>query len=216
MNIIAWDTAYCLYPRATLLDRVALVIHPLIPLDTPAVRKYAERGYRLFNAPHAYQRAQLAPVFFPDALRWVDDARGWAVPLSTAGLAPPPLSATSAPVARDPGRAQQLGALLGRRKRRAHGLLHANPRRLAVRVPLPRQELPQGGSPALRKRYLASEGVIVVSLILLSSRAKGVSSGSSWPATSATRNGGFRRRQTNGHSGHGALLSDNGPVSLLT
>jgi hypothetical protein len=102
MNVIAWDTAFCLYPRATLLDRVALVIHPVIPLDTPAVRKYAERGYRLFNAPHAYQRAQLAPVFFPDALRWVDDARGWAVPLSTAGLVPPPLSATSAPIARDP------------------------------------------------------------------------------------------------------------------
>jgi hypothetical protein len=102
MNVIAWDTAFCLYPRATLLDRVALVIHPLIPLDTPAVRKYAERRYRLFNAPHAFQRTQLAPVFFPDALRWVDDARGWAVPLDTAGLVPPPLSATSAPIARDP------------------------------------------------------------------------------------------------------------------
>jgi hypothetical protein len=102
MNVIAWDTAYCLYPRATLLDRVALVIHPVIPLDTPAVRKYAERGYRLFNAPHAYQRAQLAPVFFPDAPRWVDDARGWAVPLETAGLAPPPFSATSVPITRDP------------------------------------------------------------------------------------------------------------------
>ena len=86
MNVIAWDYAYCLYPRATLEERRSLVCRADGPNQVTAEAKYRARGWEIVHSlpPCApYDRA------FPSGLRFMGDPNMWRLKLDTAQILPP-------------------------------------------------------------------------------------------------------------------------------
>jgi hypothetical protein len=82
MNIIAWDRAYSLYPRATLELRTALILPR--GRDTtlePAIEKYRQRGWTMLE--ECADKGELGDAdTFAVGSRWIDDAHAWVLPLS--------------------------------------------------------------------------------------------------------------------------------------
>ncbi|OCH90000.1 hypothetical protein OBBRIDRAFT_693748, partial [Obba rivulosa] len=79
MNVIAYDKAYSLYPRATFEDRCSLVCRPEGPQQDVALAKYEARGWKMHSLPfflrHNHRHAfRLGP-------RSISDADSWAIPL---------------------------------------------------------------------------------------------------------------------------------------
>ena len=112
MNIITYNAAYALFPRATFEERESLIVNRT-PRSEPALTKYASRGFRLLEAPPRPSDGQSAqthragppypPWFFVDEPRWVCDKRSWVITLDTEGVvAPPPATPSSAPLSWDP------------------------------------------------------------------------------------------------------------------
>lgn len=104
MNLISYDAAYSLYPRATFHERVTLVTkRKTFPLS-PVMLKWAERGWdpiKSFSpdwmSEHRYSLA------FPTQPRWIDDVHGWKIGLDMTGVTPPaPFSRLSPQLSRDP------------------------------------------------------------------------------------------------------------------
>lgn len=104
MNVIAWDSAYCLYPRATLETHETLFVRHDLPNTQEFMGKYQRRGYRIHRQMRSPRRWAL---YAGSVIRWIGDGRAWTIRL------PPGPESEGAPVptmTRDPciGTAWQL------------------------------------------------------------------------------------------------------------
>lgn len=102
MNVISFEKAYCLFPRATLEDRrsiVTLRYNPEPGVLQNCIEKYEERGWSFENFRDVYQQD---PAFYLGD-RWINDSMSWVIPLDTTELQhPPPANPYSAPLLHDP------------------------------------------------------------------------------------------------------------------
>lgn len=102
MNIISYERAYCLFPRATLEYRVSLLTsrgRDGSGQSEESIDKYSKRGFCMIDhiPDDTYRRA------FPVGCRWVDDSTSWVLPLDTHGvIAPPHPNSRSPPLLHDP------------------------------------------------------------------------------------------------------------------
>ena len=99
MNVIAWDRAYSLYPRATFEKRHSLYLRA--DVDTEVIDKYKERGWEMLvpAMDHSWDPA----LFKLSDPRWIGDGRSWVLRLPTEGVTPPPpANERSLPMTRDP------------------------------------------------------------------------------------------------------------------
>jgi hypothetical protein len=79
MNVIAWDAAYSLYPRATFEDRLSLVTprdHSDESWSKDAIGKYEARGWTFVKSFAKGSRA------FPTGSRWITGKDSWTLSLS--------------------------------------------------------------------------------------------------------------------------------------
>lgn len=99
MNFITSEAAYSLYPIATFVARGSLGM-PSARSSPNAVRKYVQRGWRLYYTPTPDDLAHpTEPPFLLDKTRWVGDKYTWVLPLDQKGIKErPPLSPTSVPL----------------------------------------------------------------------------------------------------------------------
>lgn len=82
MNIIAFNKAYCLYPRATLQERLSLVCTFRDDADVECVyTRYNNRGWGIIRSYRMAPGFTLDPSFSYGA-RWIDDGFSWSIPLS--------------------------------------------------------------------------------------------------------------------------------------
>ncbi|EMD31997.1 hypothetical protein CERSUDRAFT_99970 [Gelatoporia subvermispora B] len=107
MNIITYDSAVSFYPYATFEERIALARTDLTKRHGPALRKYAERGWKVLANPTPLIASSSSDHghrhFFPNVTRWMDDDKTWFIHLDTTDVERPPmLSPSSAPLRRDP------------------------------------------------------------------------------------------------------------------
>lgn len=106
MNVITFSHAYCLYPRATLDDRLSLVTADRSDEVIEGVyQRYTERGWRFIrNAdeiPYVTKDRMLNSHF----ARWIDDGGSWSIALplpSNFYSLLPPLNSWTLPFRRDP------------------------------------------------------------------------------------------------------------------
>lgn len=86
MNLIAFDAAYSLYPRATFEERRTLNMPVLTPGEELARSKYVDRGWRLQDClpPHDVRNPKLP--FYLGTLRTMGDKLSWVIPLDTTGV----------------------------------------------------------------------------------------------------------------------------------
>ena len=106
MNVITFDRACCLYPRATLEDRLSLVTTDRSDEVIEGVyQRYTERGWQFIrNAdqiPHITEDQMINSHF----ARWIDDGGSWSIALplpSDFHSSLPPLNHQTASFSRDP------------------------------------------------------------------------------------------------------------------
>jgi hypothetical protein len=96
MNVISWDAAYCMYPRASLEDRIALLAHRSGRKTTSrAYQKYQDRGFTMIKSFAKGDRA------FPTKSRWIDDEHSWVIQLPDVDWTGP-TTALSVSMSKDP------------------------------------------------------------------------------------------------------------------
>lgn len=96
MNIITYDAAYSLYPKATFGERRTLALSVETPNEERALGKYAVRGWRITQNILSHEERDSKSSFYLDSTRWVDDKKSWVVSFDLSGVVmPPPLSMTS-------------------------------------------------------------------------------------------------------------------------
>ncbi|KAH9948728.1 hypothetical protein B0H21DRAFT_210856 [Amylocystis lapponica] len=102
MNIISYEKAYALYPRATFEGRRALVCATDGPRQEPAIEKYGTRGWEMVRElPEVERNAHNRDFRFGP--RWISDSESWVIALDMAGVVPPPPpNAFSPPLSQDP------------------------------------------------------------------------------------------------------------------
>jgi hypothetical protein len=88
MNFIAFDAAYCLYPKATFDERRALSFSSLTEHDLKALGKYAVRGWSLLANIWPHETKTSRTSFYLERKRWVKDNLSWVVPLDMTGVQP--------------------------------------------------------------------------------------------------------------------------------
>jgi hypothetical protein len=100
MNIISYEKAYSLYPRATFEERRSLICATAGFHQEPARTKYVNRGWKMITIVPAQEQDNPLSSF-RKGLRWLGDKLCYTIPLSLEGvhLAPPVHSL--APVPRD-------------------------------------------------------------------------------------------------------------------
>lgn len=104
LNLISFDAAYSLYPRATFHERVSLITKKKTYPLSPVMLKWAERGWKPFKSylPEGMSQERY-DLSFPSHSRWIDDGHSWTIRLDQTGLTPPPpLSRLSPQLTRDP------------------------------------------------------------------------------------------------------------------
>ncbi|KAI0715614.1 hypothetical protein C8T65DRAFT_573015 [Cerioporus squamosus] len=107
MNVISYESAYCLFPRATLEERLTLLSSSskgIYRNRGEALAKYVERGFNVILTIPANSRQFSGPCSaFPLGWRWIDDDISWVVSLDMSGVnLPRPLNSQSSPVEHDP------------------------------------------------------------------------------------------------------------------
>ncbi|RPD63614.1 hypothetical protein L227DRAFT_496572 [Lentinus tigrinus ALCF2SS1-6] len=105
MNVIAFDKAYCLFPRATLEARCSLLSSSskgVYRNRGQALAKYIQRGFNMtFSLPPGDQFSRVP--MFPLGWRWLDDDNTWVIRLDTVGIdRPVAANALSLPLIHDP------------------------------------------------------------------------------------------------------------------
>ncbi|CCL99903.1 uncharacterized protein FIBRA_01928 [Fibroporia radiculosa] len=76
MNVIAYDKAFALYPRATFEERKALIRSRAGRRQQSAIGKYATRGWEMVSELPAMQRSASNPTFRLGQ-RWIADGDSW-------------------------------------------------------------------------------------------------------------------------------------------
>ncbi|KAL0953610.1 hypothetical protein HGRIS_004818 [Hohenbuehelia grisea] len=82
MNIIGYEFAYCLFPKATLQQRISMICSTAGPHQQAARDKYTARGWRMIAS--ADELTYTERPCFEDGLRYVGDPDCWAIPLADA------------------------------------------------------------------------------------------------------------------------------------
>lgn len=96
MNIVTFDKAYSLFPRATFEERVSLVLLDVLRVEGKAFEKYSRRGWAMI--PRIWPGyPELDRCFALGRSRSVGDSLSWVVPLDTAGVVPRPRLSPSSP-----------------------------------------------------------------------------------------------------------------------
>ncbi|KAI0083368.1 hypothetical protein BDY19DRAFT_910652 [Irpex rosettiformis] len=101
LNVISWDRAYSLYPRATFEHRKSVLLLEERSYLTDIIEKYSNRG---FEFVHTLDLPTLKSDPALDSTpRWIGDGHSWILDLPTNGITlPPPISPLSKPLTRDP------------------------------------------------------------------------------------------------------------------
>ncbi len=86
MNIITYEKAYCLFPRATLEEHVSLLSssckgHSI--RREQSINKYTKRGYQMMERIRGGTVDLLSNRTFPLGWRWIDDSLSWTIQLDT-------------------------------------------------------------------------------------------------------------------------------------
>jgi hypothetical protein len=104
MNIISYDAAHSLYPRATFEERRTLAMSVSTPGEIEALGKYAVRGWKIQEDIWAHEENKpRTSSFHMFQIRWVNDNKTWTIPLDVTGvIMRPPPSATSDAFTWDP------------------------------------------------------------------------------------------------------------------
>ncbi|EPQ54924.1 hypothetical protein GLOTRDRAFT_25227, partial [Gloeophyllum trabeum ATCC 11539] len=80
MNVISFEKAYSLYPRATFEERRSLIIPCSGPSQTPALEKYDARGWHILpGTPESEQLDDHSA--FCSIERWIGDKYTWVIDL---------------------------------------------------------------------------------------------------------------------------------------
>ncbi|ETW83700.1 hypothetical protein HETIRDRAFT_415457 [Heterobasidion irregulare TC 32-1] len=98
MNMISYEKAYSLFPRATFEDRTSFICTNVPWRRDVAIKKYTQRGWDVLRSRRAY-------VIRDDLLsveRRLDDAYTWTMPLNVEGIPPVSLSPSSSSLKSDP------------------------------------------------------------------------------------------------------------------
>ena len=105
MNLITYDTAYSLYPRATFEERRTILFGDSKSSSTfTALQKYEDRGWEVVESS-LFTDELRGPVqsVRGDSIRFVNDSTSWIVPLDMIGVGGPgALSPASPPLTWDP------------------------------------------------------------------------------------------------------------------
>ncbi|KAK7682698.1 hypothetical protein QCA50_014081 [Cerrena zonata] len=81
LNVISFNAAYCLYPRATLEERVTVVCTTRNDTTIEDVyRRYRDRGWTLIRGYHVIRSYTLDPCLTEEH-RWINDGFSWSIPL---------------------------------------------------------------------------------------------------------------------------------------
>lgn len=106
MNVIAYDRAYALYPRATFEDHLSLYCKQVDDRDLSAIQKYKSRGWTIVHEWPTVDPFSLQPInrdIIPLGPRWIGDKHSWSISLSLQGItSPPPLNSLSLALSTDP------------------------------------------------------------------------------------------------------------------
>ncbi|KAI0083370.1 hypothetical protein BDY19DRAFT_910654 [Irpex rosettiformis] len=91
LNVISWDRAYSLYPRATFEHRKSLLLLEGYTHLTDIIEKYSNRNFEFVRTlDHPSLTSDPALASTP---RWIGDGYSWILDLPTNGITlPPPLS----------------------------------------------------------------------------------------------------------------------------
>ena len=82
MNVITFDRAYCLYPRATLEERISLVTTERDDQVIEDVfQRYTQRGWRFIRAAHDVPFVTTDRCLNSRFARWINDGYAWSIPL---------------------------------------------------------------------------------------------------------------------------------------
>ncbi|KAH7924257.1 hypothetical protein BV22DRAFT_1035321 [Leucogyrophana mollusca] len=117
MNVIAFDAAYSLYPKATFNERLALKTRePGEGEHALAMAKYTTRGWTLVSKVKPTNK-----LFMPYSVRTVGDSSTWTIPLDVTGVQlRPALTPTSQVFTWDPVIHNSWELRYGRTKMHAH------------------------------------------------------------------------------------------------
>lgn len=103
MNVIAFDAAYSLYPRATFDLRCGLSLAQISPREAKALAKYVTRGWAIHSTIWPHEEDTLEPIFKVYALRRMGDRDSWVIPLDTTNITlRSPFTLSSPPFKEDP------------------------------------------------------------------------------------------------------------------
>ncbi|KAJ3014961.1 hypothetical protein NUW54_g1164 [Trametes sanguinea] len=107
MNVISYNKAYCLFPRATLEERRSLMTSVAVGpgrLGTAGFFKNSDTGHRLITTLPPEETSMDRPSrSFPCGPRWIGDRDTWLIQLNMRDvLPPPPPNAVSSPRRHDP------------------------------------------------------------------------------------------------------------------
>lgn len=89
INVISFEKAYSLYPKATFDDSRALIIHSDGPSQVPALKKYAERGWKILDGISESEQFDDRSEFSA-IVRWIGDRCTWVIDLDMKGIDIPP------------------------------------------------------------------------------------------------------------------------------
>lgn len=102
MNLISYDSAISLFPKATFEDRRAVSFDCSRDAEKLALQKYTNRGWKIGPNILPFEASGEAP-FYVGTHRWVNDDKSWIVPLDMIGITMPvALSESSRPLTWDP------------------------------------------------------------------------------------------------------------------
>ena len=80
MNVITFEKAYCLFPRATLDDRLSLVCTSRQDDTIEAVfQKYTTRGWNIIRSVDDIEHVTQDPALDVNQRRWIDDRYTWSI-----------------------------------------------------------------------------------------------------------------------------------------
>lgn len=83
MNFITYDRAYCLFPRATIIEKIGVVTnYSGAPREKAAIEKYSERCWTMIYGRNELEKGLIWRVV-PPGMHKIGDHTSWVIPLST-------------------------------------------------------------------------------------------------------------------------------------
>lgn len=89
MNIVAFDKAYCLYPRATLCSFSLLVTNGQDADTESTITEFSKREYKITYSLTDHWQQNHPIKAFRSGVRFVEDYQTWGIPLDLTGVTMP-------------------------------------------------------------------------------------------------------------------------------